>query len=49
MRYNLFISHSWNYNDAYDNLVSLLDAKPYFEYKNYSVPKNDPIHNAPND
>jgi len=24
----------------------LLDSKPYFEYKNYSVPKDDPIHNA---
>ena len=31
----------------YEKLVNMLDAKPYFEYKNYSVPKNDPIHNAP--
>lgn len=46
MTYNLFISHSWTYSDAYDRLVGLLDAKPYFRYKNYSVPKNDPIHNA---
>lgn len=46
MTYNLFISHSWTYSDAYDKLVGLLDAKPYFSYKNYSVPKNDPIHNA---
>lgn len=45
--YNLFISHSWAYSDAYDKLVSLLDAAPNFPYKNYSVPKNDPIHNAP--
>lgn len=49
MTYNLFISHSWNYSDAYDGLVNLLNAKPYFDYKNYSVPKNDPIHNAPYD
>ena len=49
MTYNLFISHSWNYSDTYDGLVKLLNAKPYFDYKNYSVPKNDPIHNAPYD
>lgn len=47
MKYNLFISHSWTYSDAYEKLVNMLDAKPYFEYKNYSVPKNDPIHKAP--
>lgn len=46
MTYNLFISHSWAYTDAYEKLVNLLDAKPYFTYKNYSVPKNDPIHHA---
>lgn len=46
--YNLFISHSWTYSDAYEKLVNLLDSNPYFNYKNYSVPKNDPIHNATN-
>jgi hypothetical protein len=25
----------------------MLDNKLYFDYRNYSVPKNDPIHNAP--
>lgn len=25
----------------------MLNNKPGFEYRNYSVPKNDPIHNAP--
>ena len=45
--YNLFISHSWAYNHQYEGLVKLLDAAPYFSYKNYSVPKDDPIHNAP--
>jgi hypothetical protein len=45
---NLFISHSWSYGDAYDRLVNLLDAAPNFQYRNYSVPKDDPIHNAPN-
>lgn len=46
MIYNLFISHSWTYSDAYEKLVALLDSDAYFVYKNYSVPKNDPIHNA---
>ncbi len=46
MTYNLFISHSWAYNDEYEKLVRMLNDKPYFYYKNYSVPKNDPIHNA---
>ncbi len=47
--YNLFISHSWAYGDAYEKLIGLLDSKGgHFPYKNYSVPQNDPIHNAPN-
>lgn len=49
MIYNLFISHSWTYGDAYDKLVSMLDSNRYFNYKDYSVPKNNPIHNAPYD
>lgn len=47
--YNLFISHSWSYGDQYDRLVDLLDNDPYFYYRNYSVPKDDPIHKANND
>ena len=49
MVYNLFISHSWTYSHTYDNLIGLLDSAPYFYYKNYSVPKDNPIHNAPYD
>lgn len=44
MSYNLFISHSWGYSDAYDKLISLLDNSSNFSYANYSVPKDDPIH-----
>ncbi len=44
---NLFISHSWTYTDAYEKLCGLLDAAPRFSYRNYSVPKGDPVHNAP--
>lgn len=42
--YNLFISHSWAYSDAYDKLIRLLDSRSYFFYNNFSVPQNDPIH-----
>jgi len=42
--HNLFISHSWAYGDAYDKLCNLLDNRTYFNYVNYSVPKDDPIH-----
>lgn len=43
-QYRLFISHAWTYGDDYDRLVKLLDAAPNFEWSNYSVPKNDPLH-----
>ena len=46
MSYNIFISHSWNYSDAYEKLINLLDSTNNFSYKNYSIPKDDPIHNA---
>lgn len=49
MTYNLFISHSWAHSDAYSKLMELLGNALYFNFKNYSVPKDDPIHNAPND
>ena len=49
MTHHLFISHSWAYSDTYDGLVKLLDAAPRFEYRNFSVPKDDPILKAPTD
>lgn len=49
MAYNLFISHSWTYGEYYDGLLRLLNDHPTFLYNNYSIPKNDPIHNAAND
>ncbi|PGD39606.1 TIR domain-containing protein [Bacillus wiedmannii] len=48
-KHNLFISHSWAYTDAYEKLIKLLEKDEDFSYKNYSVPKDDPIHNANND
>jgi hypothetical protein len=42
--YNLFLSHSWAYPDAYYGLKNLLDKDITFNYSDYSIPKNDPIH-----
>ncbi len=42
--YNLFISHSWAYSDNYDALIRLLGKDGSFSYRDYSVPKDDPIH-----
>jgi hypothetical protein len=47
--YNLFISHSWAYSDAYDKLVNLLDKDSNFCYKNFSVPKSNPLHTSGTD
>ena len=49
MAYNLFISHSWSYGDQYDRFVELLRRRSYFQWRNYSVSKDDPIHNAPDE
>ncbi len=46
--YRLFISHSWTYGDAYEKLVGFFDEHPNFKWANYSVPKDDPVHNASN-
>ena len=43
--YNLFICHSWRYGNQYDRLKNLLD-KSGLSYRDYSVPRDDPIHNA---
>lgn len=42
--HNLFISHSWAYDNTYEGLIRLLDNRTHFFYKNYSIPKDDPIH-----
>jgi len=45
---NLFISHSWTYADTYESFRDLLDAAPRFSYRDYSVPRDNPVHNARN-
>ena len=47
--YHLFISHSWAYGSSYNNLINLLRQSYGFTFKDYSVPQDDPIHNAGND
>ncbi len=47
--YDIFISHSWAYGDAYEKLSKMLDAASNFSYRNYSVPKDDPVHDADSD
>lgn len=44
--YNIFISHSWSYSKEYVRLEEMLRSAPRFEFKDYSVPRDDPIHNA---
>lgn len=45
---NLFISHSWSYDNQYQGLKKLLQNKEY-EYRDYSVPKSNPIADADSD
>ncbi len=47
-QYNLFLSHSWSYSDEYDKLIGLLENKQYFDFRDYSIPKDDSVHNASN-
>lgn len=41
--YRVFISHSWDYSDEYERIVALLDEANYFQYSNYSIPKEEEI------
>lgn len=51
---HVFISHSWAYSDHYDTLSGWIFNENWsvgqasLNFQDYSVPKNDPIHNAPN-
>lgn len=47
--YRIFISHSWSYENKYERLVEMLDSVSNFDYVNYSVPKDDPIHRCGTD
>lgn len=40
--YNIFISHAWKRSEHYKKIVKWLDDSD-IEYKNYSVPEDDPL------
>ena len=46
MAYHLFISHSWSHSDAYERLIQLLRADPWFPFVDHSIPKDDPVHTS---
>lgn len=52
---HIFISHAWAYSDHYDTLSSWIFRESWsvgqasLNFQDFSVPKNDPIHNANND
>lgn len=41
--YDLFISHAWDRHDEYERLVAMLHSASNFSWRNYSVPKSDPL------
>ena len=43
--YDIFISHAWRYGSDYEHLVNLLDSALFFNYRNYSAPKDNPLYN----
>ncbi|MBM2716181.1 TIR domain-containing protein [Mesorhizobium caraganae] len=51
---HVFISHSWAYSGHYDTLSRWIFGQSWrigqarIDFRNYSVPRNDPIVNAPN-
>lgn len=52
---HIFISHSWSYSGHYDTLKDWIFGNNWsvgsasIDFKNYSVPKDDPVHDADND
>lgn len=41
--YNIFISHSWSYDQDYVRLVNLLKGATYFNWKNCPVSRDAPL------
>ncbi len=52
---HVFISHSWAYSNHYDTLSNWIFRNNWrfgqasIKFMDFSVPRNDPIHNAPTD
>ena len=47
--YRIFISHSWAYKEQYKSLIRMLTNADRFSFVDYSVPPDDPIHDADDD
>lgn len=51
---HIFISHAWAHSYHYDTLASWIFGEPWsvgqasLDFRDFSVPKDNPIHNAPN-
>lgn len=51
---NIFISHSWDYTNHYETLAEWIFKNNWnvsgtpIKFNDYSIPKNNPIHNARN-
>jgi hypothetical protein len=51
---HVFISHAWTYSRHYETLASWIFGERWsvgqasLDFRNYSVPKDNPIHNAKN-
>lgn len=47
MAYDVFVSHAWSYSDRYWDTIRLLETAAAnvqgFSFRNYSVPRHDPI------
>ena len=41
---NIFISHSWKYDNTRERLTNLLNKREDFYWRDYSVPVDDPLH-----
>lgn len=52
---HVFISHSWSYSGHYDTLSDWIFNNDWsigqasLDFRDYSVPSNDPVHDADND
>lgn len=52
---HVFISHAWSYSGHYETLAGWIFSERWsvgqasLDFRDFSVPRNDPIHNANND
>jgi hypothetical protein len=52
---HVFISHAWDYSGHYGTLTEWIFDERWkvgqasLDFRNYSIPRSHPIHNAPND